>query len=79
MHLARVLPSGMDPMEVGEKVLRGIRRNDFYIFSHPEFKEEFQEIFDEIIAAIPKEEPDPKRLEFEKLRRQRKLDAKTAK
>jgi NAD(P)-dependent dehydrogenase (short-subunit alcohol dehydrogenase family) len=74
--LARVLPTGMDPLEVGEKVLRGIRRNDFYIFSHPEFKDEFQESFDEIISAIPNEEPDPEREKFEELRRQRRREAK---
>ena len=28
---AQVLPTGMDPLEVGEKALRGIQRNDFYI------------------------------------------------
>lgn len=74
--LARVLPTGMDPLEVGEKVLRGIKRNDFYIFSHPEFKDEFQESFDEIIAALPVEEPDPERERFEELRRQRRREAK---
>jgi hypothetical protein len=28
----------MDPIEAGEYVLEGIRRNDLYILSHPEFK-----------------------------------------
>jgi NAD(P)-dependent dehydrogenase (short-subunit alcohol dehydrogenase family) len=75
-RLAQVLPTGMDPMEVGEKVLRGVRRNDFYIFTHPEFKDEFQESFDEIIEAIPDEVPDPEREKFEELRRQRRREAK---
>ncbi len=75
-RLGRVLPTGMDPVEVGEKVLKGIRRNDFYIFSHPEFKEEFQETFDEIIAALPREETDPEREKFEELRRQGRREAK---
>ena len=75
-RLAQVLPTGMDPMEVGEKVLRGVRRNDFYIFTHPEFKDEFQESFDEIIEALPDEEPDPEREKFEELRRQRRREAK---
>jgi NAD(P)-dependent dehydrogenase (short-subunit alcohol dehydrogenase family) len=73
--LGKVLPAGMDPVEVGRKVLAAIRRNDFYIFPHPEFKEEFREIFDEIIRAIPDETADPARLENEARRRQRKIDA----
>jgi len=60
---------GMDPLEVGEKTLRGIRNNDLYIFTHPEHKQELREIFDAILAAIPDEEPDPKRLEVEAARR----------
>ena len=28
----------MDPIEAAEYVLAGIRRNDLYILSHPEFK-----------------------------------------
>lgn len=75
-RLAQVLPTGMDPMEVGEKVLRGVRSNDFYIFSHPEFKDEFQESFDEIIEALPDEKLDPEREKFEELRRQRRREAK---
>ena len=74
--LARVLPTGMDPLEVGQKVLHGIQRNDFYILPHPEFKEEFQAEFDEIIAALPIEETPPEREKFEEMRRQRRRDAK---
>jgi NAD(P)-dependent dehydrogenase (short-subunit alcohol dehydrogenase family) len=61
---------GMEPEEVGEKVLAGIRRNALYIFSHPEFKEELREIFDEAIASLPDEEAPAGRLEFEKFRRE---------
>ncbi|HTY63034.1 MAG TPA: SDR family NAD(P)-dependent oxidoreductase [Acidobacteriota bacterium] len=60
---------GMSPEEVGEKVLAGIRRNDMYIFSHPEFREEMQEINDEILSYLPKEEAPAGRLAFEKTRR----------
>ena len=74
--LARVLPTGMDPMDVGQKVLRGIHRNEFYILPHPEFKKEFQEEFDEIVAALPIEETPPEREKFEEIRRQRRRDAK---
>jgi NAD(P)-dependent dehydrogenase (short-subunit alcohol dehydrogenase family) len=71
-----VLPTGMDPAEVGEKVLRGIRHNDFYILPHPEFKEEFQESFDEIIAALPDEPLDPRREVYEEQRRRHRREAR---
>ena len=61
---------GMKPEEAGEKVLAGIRRNALYIFSHPEFKEELREIFDEALNALPDEEAPAGRLAFEKFRRE---------
>jgi NADP-dependent 3-hydroxy acid dehydrogenase YdfG len=67
---------GMEPEEVGEKVLAGIRRNDMYIFSHPEFKEEMREIFDEILSALPQEDVPEGRLAFEKMRRDSLKNAK---
>jgi NAD(P)-dependent dehydrogenase (short-subunit alcohol dehydrogenase family) len=33
-----LMGAAMDPIEAAEYVLAGIRRNDLYIFSHPEFK-----------------------------------------
>jgi len=71
-----VLPTGMSPVEVGEKVLKAILRNDFYILPHPEFKDEFQESFDEIIAALPDEPFDPKREVYEEQRRQSRRKAR---
>ena len=67
---------GMGLEEVGEKVLAGIRRNDLYIFSHPEFKEELREIFDEVLSALPNEEAPAPRLAFEKTRRDGLKNAK---
>jgi NAD(P)-dependent dehydrogenase (short-subunit alcohol dehydrogenase family) len=61
---------GMEPEEVGEKVLAGIRRNNLYIFSHPEFKEELQEIFDEALNSLPADEVPADRAAFEKSRRE---------
>jgi NAD(P)-dependent dehydrogenase (short-subunit alcohol dehydrogenase family) len=60
---------GMEPEEVGKKVLAGIRRNALYIFSHGEFKEELKEIFDEALNALPDDEAPAARLAFEKTRR----------
>jgi hypothetical protein len=45
----------MDPIECGERILRGIRRNDLYIFTHPEFKEGAAEHFEAMLAAFPDE------------------------
>jgi NAD(P)-dependent dehydrogenase (short-subunit alcohol dehydrogenase family) len=54
--------TGMPPEEVGEKVLRAIRRNDFYILTHPEVRESLQESCDAIMAAVLDEPVPPERL-----------------
>lgn len=77
-RLRAVHELGMPPEEVGEKVLRAIRANEFYIFPMPEFKEELRAIFDEALAAIPEEAPDPKRLAFEQGRRELAAKARAA-
>lgn len=48
-------PLWMDPVECGERVLRGIRRNDLYIFTHREFKEGAAERFHAMLDAFPDE------------------------
>jgi NAD(P)-dependent dehydrogenase (short-subunit alcohol dehydrogenase family) len=70
--------SGMDPSEVAARVLEGIKRNDFYILTHPENKEELLEIFAEALSAFPQSrEMDPGRKAFEDERRQKTAMAKT--
>jgi NAD(P)-dependent dehydrogenase (short-subunit alcohol dehydrogenase family) len=32
-------PHGMDPIEVGHRVMNGVRENDLYIFTHPEVEQ----------------------------------------
>jgi NAD(P)-dependent dehydrogenase (short-subunit alcohol dehydrogenase family) len=75
----RILPglheAGMAPEEIGEKVLRAIRRNDFYVFTHPEHRDELREIFDETLAAFPDEPVPPERLAIEDGRRAGKARA----
>jgi NAD(P)-dependent dehydrogenase (short-subunit alcohol dehydrogenase family) len=56
---AKILPAGMDPLEVGERVLRGIRRNDLYILTHPEYEPGLRERFAAILASFPIEGPPP--------------------
>ncbi|QGP81335.1 SDR family NAD(P)-dependent oxidoreductase [Sphingobium sp. CAP-1] len=61
---------GMDPLEVGEKLLRGVEANRGLIFSHPEYAEDFREIYEASIAALPDEPVPAGRLEIERLRRE---------
>lgn len=68
---------GMDPVEVGRKVLRGIVNDDLYILTHPEHKDEVIGDFAEMVAAFPEETADPGRLEVEKMRLKMKNDIKT--
>jgi len=61
--------AGMDPYEVGTKVLRGMERNDGLILTHPEFADDFREIYETSLAALPDEQAPPERLEIERMRR----------
>ncbi|MEG3145350.1 SDR family oxidoreductase [Sphingomonas sp. RT2P30] len=61
--------AGMDPLEVGEKTLAGMTRNDAVIFTHPEFAEDFRDIYEASIAALPDEPVPEGRREIERLRR----------
>jgi NAD(P)-dependent dehydrogenase (short-subunit alcohol dehydrogenase family) len=45
----------MDPLEAGERVLNGVKNNDLFIFSHPEFKAGMQQRFDAFVASITPE------------------------
>src|SRR5262245_35249566 len=75
----RILPglheAGLDPDEIGEKVLRAITRNDFYVFPHPEHRDELRAIFDETITAFPDEPVPAERLAVEQARREGKARA----
>jgi NAD(P)-dependent dehydrogenase (short-subunit alcohol dehydrogenase family) len=53
----------MDAVECGERVVRGIQRNDLYIFTHPEFKTGAKERFDKMLASFPDEAAPPARAE----------------
>jgi NAD(P)-dependent dehydrogenase (short-subunit alcohol dehydrogenase family) len=55
----KVLPAGMDPIEIGERVLRGIRNNDLYILTHPEYEQGIRDRFEAILASIPVEKKQP--------------------
>jgi len=75
-RLEMIQPLGMDPLEMGAKILRGLKRGDLYIMTHPEHRDEVARDFAEIVAAFPDEKPDPKRLEVEHMRQKMKYDIK---
>lgn len=61
-----VLSAGMDPLEVGERVLAGIRNNDLYILTHPEYEQGVRDRFGAILASFHRDhEPPPERVAAE--------------
>jgi NAD(P)-dependent dehydrogenase (short-subunit alcohol dehydrogenase family) len=50
----------MDPVEVGRLVLRGIRNNDLYILTHPEFEQGIRDRSEALINSIPQDLHAPK-------------------
>jgi NAD(P)-dependent dehydrogenase (short-subunit alcohol dehydrogenase family) len=61
---------GMDPYEVGAKILNGMTEQRGLILTHPEHGPDFEEIHAAIMAALPQEEAPPGRLKIEQLRRE---------
>lgn len=51
----------MSPEEVGLRVLRGIRRKDLFIMTHPEFRDGIVARNEALLRAIPVEEPNEAR------------------
>jgi short-subunit dehydrogenase len=69
-HFGTGFDLGMDPLEVGEKTLDGMTLNKSLILTHPDHREDIDEIYRATIAALP-DEPIPEgRAEIERLRRQ---------
>lgn len=59
---------GMDPLEAGEYVLRGIQNNDLYIISHPEYASGIEERHEAIMASVPEAPPaPPERVAYERV------------
>jgi NAD(P)-dependent dehydrogenase (short-subunit alcohol dehydrogenase family) len=72
-RLADVHEFGMEPDVIAARTLDAMRENRFHIFSHPEFKDELREVFDEILADFRDYPADPgyeQRTGFEKTRRE---------
>ena len=47
---------GIEPVELGQRVVRAIRRNEFYIIAHAENKPHVKAFVDEMLAAFPDEQ-----------------------
>ena len=80
-RLAEFHEFGMEPDVIAARVLDGMRENRTYIFSHPEFKDEVTELFQEYLADFRDLPEDPgfeKRTGFEKFRRERYAEARAA-
>ncbi|WP_375203398.1 SDR family oxidoreductase [Hyphococcus sp.] len=57
----------MDPDEVGERVLRGVQRDDLFVMSHPEFRDGIVARNNALLRSIPKDAPNHERAEVVKL------------
>jgi NAD(P)-dependent dehydrogenase (short-subunit alcohol dehydrogenase family) len=57
----KIFPHGMSPIEIGERVLEGIRCNDLWILTHSEYREGAQQRFDAILASFPTDSAPPQR------------------
>jgi NAD(P)-dependent dehydrogenase (short-subunit alcohol dehydrogenase family) len=54
-------PPYMSYVEAGERVLAGVRRNDLFILTHPEFRDGVRDRFETTLAAFPDEPLDTER------------------
>ena len=71
-RLADIHEFGMEGDVIATRVLDAMRENRFHIFTHPEFREELRELFDEILQDFRDYPPDPgfeQRTGFEQTRR----------
>ncbi len=68
-RFGELFKAGMDPLEAGTKILEGMSRNKGLIFTHPEFAEDFRDIYEESLAALPDEPAPAERVAVERQRR----------
>ncbi len=53
-QIAARLEAGLDPADVAARVVAAIRQDELYVFTHPEMRDEVEERFAGIIAAMDK-------------------------
>ena len=72
-RLAEIHEFGMEPDVVAARTLEAMRENRYHVFTHPEFRDELRELFDEVLADFRDYPPDSghgQRVGFEKTRRE---------
>ncbi|MFC1840421.1 SDR family NAD(P)-dependent oxidoreductase [Thermodesulfobacteriota bacterium] len=67
---------GMAPLEVGERILQGMKNRDLFIFTHAEMKAEVEENFEWILSYFPDEKINETRKAFENNRRKPNVEAR---
>jgi NAD(P)-dependent dehydrogenase (short-subunit alcohol dehydrogenase family) len=80
-RMAGAHQSGMEPDVIAQRVLDGMRENRAYIFSHPEFRDEIAQLFEEYLGDFREYPQDPgfdARTGFEQFRRERYTQARAA-
>jgi NAD(P)-dependent dehydrogenase (short-subunit alcohol dehydrogenase family) len=58
-----IFATAPDGLQIGRQVVRGIRRNDLYILTHPEIRGMLEARSAALLAALPDEAVDPKRVQ----------------
>lgn len=53
-QIAQLIESGLDPADVAAQVLKAIREDELYVFTHPEMRAEAEQRFTAILAAMDK-------------------------
>jgi NAD(P)-dependent dehydrogenase (short-subunit alcohol dehydrogenase family) len=61
---------GMDPLELGERVLRGMTEGRGLILTHPDHREDFEDINRALMGALPDDPIPAGRAQIERLRRE---------
>jgi NAD(P)-dependent dehydrogenase (short-subunit alcohol dehydrogenase family) len=79
--LKAVIEPGLDPVELGRKVLEGVQRNELYIIPYSEFREELIARLDRVLAVLPDPADDPgaaaRQAVFSARRKQREAESRT--
>ncbi|WP_454798624.1 SDR family NAD(P)-dependent oxidoreductase [Novosphingobium lindaniclasticum] len=80
-RLEQVHQAGMEPEVIARRTIDAVKENRFYVFSHPEFREELAEVFAEVISEFRDYPADPgfdARMKIEEGRRARYREAREA-
>lgn len=67
--LAEAFAAGMPIDEAGRRTVAALKRGDFWIFTHGEYRQDFDEIHAELMTALPPDDSTPERQEVENNRR----------